>query len=229
VFVMTGPWNPLLDLHREHHGRAAARDEALRQYGFAVPTPDALAAIAAHAPSGVVELGAGTGYWARVLVGAGVDVVAYDLDPPPSPTSKWFAGTTPWHAIALGDERAVSAHPDRTLLLVWPTRGELWPAEAVERFHAAGGSTIAYVGEGPGGRCGDERFHALLGAIDHCYACEYGLVDAVCTCDAPRLWVEVESVAIPQWEGFEDRLAIYERLPAAAPRRRRRQMTRPDR
>lgn len=216
---MAGPWNPLLDVHRSHDGAAAARDDARHEYAFGVPTADALAVIAARSPRGVVELGAGTGYWARLLDDLGVDVIAYDIDPPPSRTSKWFAGRAPWHPVAHGDERAVAAHADRTLLLVWPTRGEMWPADAVEGYAAAGGSTIAYVGEGPGGRCGDERFHALLGAIDHCYACEYGLADAVCTCATPQLWVETTTVAIPQWEGCDDRLAIYERA-TAAPRRR---------
>jgi hypothetical protein len=210
----------LLDLLRERGGRGAARDDAIRRYGFAVPTAEALDVIAACSPRGVVELGAGTGYWARLLHDRGVDVVAYDLDPPPAAANRWFAGTEPWHPIEHGDEQAASRHADRTLLLVWPTRGEIWPADAVEGFHRAGGTTLVYVGEGPGGRCGDERFHALLGAIDHCYACEYGLTDAACTCDAIAVWSEVRSVDIPRWEGCDDRLRVYERAePPATPGR----------
>ena len=40
----------------------------------------ALALLAARAP--LVEVGAGTGYWAAALRRRGVDVLAYDLNPP---------------------------------------------------------------------------------------------------------------------------------------------------
>jgi hypothetical protein len=36
-------------------------------YAFALPTDEALGAIAAVSPDGVVELGAGPGFWARLL------------------------------------------------------------------------------------------------------------------------------------------------------------------
>jgi hypothetical protein len=36
-------------------------------YAFALPTDGALGAIAAVSPDGVVELGAGPGFWARML------------------------------------------------------------------------------------------------------------------------------------------------------------------
>ena len=47
---------------------------------FAVPNQQALDVLAKHAP--LLELGAGTGYWASLLRGAGVDVLAYDRDVP---------------------------------------------------------------------------------------------------------------------------------------------------
>ena len=76
-----GRWNP-------YHDRwaAAGRDAALagdlraaliREYAFAVPGEEALTCIARHAP--IVEIGAGSGYWARCLRERGVDVVVADL------------------------------------------------------------------------------------------------------------------------------------------------------
>ena len=89
----------------------------------------------------MVELGAGNGYWSRLLADAGIDVVAYDLEPAPSERNPWYAGMPSWFDVACGDESVVAAHSDRTLLLVWPTKNEVWPALALERFAVAGGTT----------------------------------------------------------------------------------------
>ena len=77
--------NPLLEARRRHG--AIGRDHPLRQqlvrrYAYGIPTTEALDAVAAAAPSGIVEVGAGTGYWARLLHDRGVEVVA--LRPPPA-------------------------------------------------------------------------------------------------------------------------------------------------
>jgi hypothetical protein len=199
-------------------------DEATARYAFAVPTDAALDVVAAASPHGVVELGAGTGYWARLLHERGVDVVAYDADPAPSASNRWFAGTVPWFPVEVGTEEVVARHADRTLLLVWPTRDEDWAA-AAERFHRAGGRTLVYVGEEPGGATGDDRFHALLGALDHCVQCRYGVLDAPCLCGVPHLWERTELVQLPHWPGRSDDLVVHRRDDrgreiSARPRRR---------
>ena len=72
VPVGRAPWNPLLDLHRRAQGRAGAREQAIARYGFAVPNDEALDLIVAWSPEGVVELGAGVGYLARLLADRGM-------------------------------------------------------------------------------------------------------------------------------------------------------------
>ena len=57
------------------------RRELIAKYGFAVPTNEALDAVGRCSPSGVVEVGAGTGYWAHLLQQRGVDVAAFDIEP----------------------------------------------------------------------------------------------------------------------------------------------------
>eukprot|EP00282_Hemiselmis_andersenii_P023432 CAMPEP_0172000054 /NCGR_PEP_ID=MMETSP1041-20130122/2105_1 /TAXON_ID=464988 /ORGANISM="Hemiselmis andersenii, Strain CCMP439" /LENGTH=243 /DNA_ID=CAMNT_0012653549 /DNA_START=94 /DNA_END=822 /DNA_ORIENTATION=+ len=52
-----------------------------RIYSWAIPTVAALRAIQKASPSGLCEVGAGTGYWGMLLSGIGVDVVAYDRRP----------------------------------------------------------------------------------------------------------------------------------------------------
>ena len=43
-----------------------------------------------HSP--LVEVGAGTGYWAALLRGRGARVFAYDRDPPPAPCTAYYVG-----------------------------------------------------------------------------------------------------------------------------------------
>ncbi|HEY9555824.1 MAG TPA: hypothetical protein VIR58_03755 [Acidimicrobiales bacterium] len=186
----------------------------MRRYAYGVPTEEALDAIAAVSPAGVVELGAGSGYWARLLHERGVDVVAYDRWPPPSSDNRFVDDVTPWFPVRSGDETVVAGHADRTLLLVWPTKNEVWPADALTRFHAAGGTTVVFVGEGPGGRTGDNVLHALLGAYGACLACTLGVLDEPCVCQIQPLWRLVRLVTIPQWGDADDSCLIYERATA---------------
>lgn len=213
-------WNPLAEVHRSCQGAADRWDEATRQYSFAVPSPEAVAAIAEHSPQGVVEIGAGLGYWAQVLSDAGIDVIAYDVAPPPSPQNQWYAGREPFHPVEQGDAAAAGGHPERTLLIVWPTRNETWASEALAHHHQAGGTTVAVVGEPPGGVTGDDVFHAMLGNLPECVACRYGLTTSACTCAVPVLWSSVETVEIPRWEGMDDALTISVRASDRRSRRR---------
>ena len=201
---------PLLVAEARARGDQQLEDEVLRRYGFAVPTDEALDAIVAGSPGGVLELGAGTGHWAALLARRGVDVIAYDVAPPPSPANAWFAGVRPWHRVHPGDERVVKRYADRTLLLVWPTWNETWASDAVDGYHAAGGDRVVFVGEGPGGRTGDSGFHARLGETDACIACTFGVATEACTCGVDAHWTRTSRTTLPAWHGAETALHVYE-------------------
>ena len=62
-----------------HALRASARVWACRLYSFATPTPPALDLLASLGD--IVEVGAGTGYWAAALRARGVGVLAFDIAP----------------------------------------------------------------------------------------------------------------------------------------------------
>jgi hypothetical protein len=152
----------------------------------------------------------------------GVDVVAFDIAPAPAAQNRWFAGTRAWHPVHHGDHDVVGHHAERTLLVVWPTKNEMWAATAVERYHDAGGECLVYVGEGPGGRTGDDVFHALLGELTMCVECEYGSTTSPCICSVEARWRRSETVALPHWPDYHDDLDIYtRRLRRARPRWRR--------
>lgn len=157
-----------------------------RKYSWAVPTEEALATIAGHSPRGVVEIGAGGGYWAMLLRERGVDVVAYDPDPSGSGrASRFYRDGTVWSSVNVGDHTAAVYHSERTLMLCWPESGEDWPAAAVR---AHGGSTVVYIGQP--GVTGNDDLHTLLN----------------------KSFVEVGRVGLPQWMGLEDDLSVYTRV-----------------
>lgn len=213
--------NPLFDAFDQAMSGVAdvaeTRRELIARYGFAIPTDQALEAIRRCSPAGVVEVGAGTGYWAHALQHRGVDVAAFDVHPAPSPRNQWFAGTRPWHAVHHGDHRVAERFPDRTLLIVWPTKNEIWAASAVEQYHEAGGSCVAYVGEGPGGHTGDDVFHALLGDLSACAQCAYGSTTSPCICGVRARWSRTETIVLPHWPGYDDNLHIYTRRSGIRP------------
>ena len=143
---------------------------------FAVPSEAALDLLAAHAP--LVEMGAGTGYWAHLLERRGVEVAAFDARPPPealgaprggnakgaasrSREQNEFHGDCPAFTSvqrggpsSLGDPK----WKDHTLLLCYPPKGQPMGALAVNHF---GGSTLAHVGEWRGDT-GDAKLEAAL-------------------------------------------------------------------
>lgn len=162
-------------------------------YSWGIPCEEALTAIAAHSPHGVVEVGAGKGYWAMLLRERGVDVVAYDVDPrgEGEGPDRWFVGQ-PWTQVLEGDHTRVVEYPDRTLLLCWPSHDEPWVHEVIEAYR---GDTVIHVGEGPGGRTGSDRMHQVLA----------------------DLFTEVASVDVPQWPGVRDRLTVHRRRPVCTP------------
>ncbi len=161
------------------------REELVRSYAWAVPNAAALAAIAARGP--VVEIGAGLGYWARLLLDLGCHVAPYDtLLPGDEHWTKAWRRAAPFAPVRRGGPEAAAAHPDRALLLCWPP---YWDTVASAALAAYTGSTVCYVGEGVGGCTADDPF---FHALEHD-------------------WDLVETVAIPSWHWIHDDLTIYTR------------------
>lgn len=134
------------------------RDALCRKYAWAIPSPEALDRIAALGP--IVEIGAGTGYWAYLLGEMGVDVLAYDINPPgPGSSNHYHKGVDPWTEVLQGGPEQAIYHPERTLLLCWPPYETPMAYEALRAYR---GNTVVYIGEGEGGCTGDDSFHDLL-------------------------------------------------------------------
>ena len=102
---------------RKHPGDALT--ELAQRYSYVLPDETSLSALGGLGP--LVELAAGTGYWAYRLAARGVDVIALDQAPPDGDRpNRYHAKTRTWTTVASGDETALSEYPDRALFLCWP-------------------------------------------------------------------------------------------------------------
>jgi hypothetical protein len=162
-----------------------ARHELVKTHAWAIPTEDAIDTIVKHSPEGVVEIGAGTGYWARLISARGIPVAAFDQDPHHNAQAEGE-----WFEVFEGGPEKATDFPERSLFLCWPPYDTDMAYESVLAYD---GDTLLYVGEGPGGCCGNDVFHDLLQGE----------------------WTELEEeyVALPQWPGIHDHLEVWSRKP----------------
>jgi len=159
------------------------------RYSFAIPSAEVVGAILPLGP--IIELGAGSGYWAEVLGRAGADVAAYDDGSWNYKRDKVWDRT--WHEVHQGGPEDIAKENRPTLLLCWPDYDTPFAARCEQIHRESGGSWIAYVGEGEGGCTGDDEFHAAL----------------------YKHWKVAKTIRIPQWMGLHDRLEIHERAHGA--------------
>ncbi len=169
-----------------------ARESLVRQFAWAIPNRATIAALTKLSP--LVETGAGTGYWAKLLRDAGADVIAYDACPPPNTLNAWHSeidgskgAARLWSPVEVGTTNALASHSDRTLFLCWPPYAHPMASESLAAWK---GKTLAVIGEGNGGCTADDMFWD-------------GLEKAG--------FEEVEVVSIPQWSGVHDALFVWRR------------------
>jgi methylase of polypeptide subunit release factors len=63
------------------YGYSSERDSLVKKYSWAIPDTKALGSIVSLGKP-IIEMGCGTGYWARLLHDKGADIIAYDINPP---------------------------------------------------------------------------------------------------------------------------------------------------
>jgi putative endonuclease len=99
-----------------------------RNYSWAIPNEEALRTICEFSP--IIEMGAGTGYWAKLLQNRGCNILAFDICPP---GSSWFGRNTPivnvWHPgstrftnVVNGNPRVLDLYTSKSLFLCWPPK-----------------------------------------------------------------------------------------------------------
>ena len=144
--------NPYFEIFETLRGQSPELVLRLRKpliwaYSWAVPSSEAIAEIAQYTP--LIELGAGSGYWAWLLRQAGADVIALDT---------LTAAPPYWTPVLKGDASSLGDNPGRALFLCWPPSDSPMAAQALQSFP---GSTVISVGEWEG-RTADAEFQRLL-------------------------------------------------------------------
>ncbi len=163
------------------------RNELISEYAFSIPVYPALKIIADSAP--IVEIGAGSGYWAWCLTQMGVVVHAIDSRPPGendpllwNESNRWFEDS--WVSIIEGDERTLAGYGSWTLFMAWPEIHSPMAASALRIYRNSGGHRLIYIGDPRSS--GDEDFHIELS----------------------NLRVEMD-FKMPGWPGIGDRMMVY--------------------
>ena len=176
------------------------RDPMVQHYAWAIPCQQAIETIAHHSPNGVVEIGAGNGYWASLIVQM-VPIICYDKKPynhysryaKKQELDSAAKDVTPkWYNILTGGPEDAANHADWTLFLCWPTYNTSFAFECLDHYQQAGGQKLIYVGEGSWGCTGGGDFHERL----------------------EDDWELIEEITIPRWPGLNDQMWIYQRSQA---------------
>ena len=168
-------------------GSFQLRDDYVHKYSWAIPNKTAIDALIEHSP--IVEIGAGTGYWAALIAEAGGNILAFDPHPPRinSTRNPYHENQTTVFPVKRGGPKVAAKYSDRTLFLCWPPYNSKMAHQTLQAYN---GNTVIFIGEGMGGCTGDDEFFRLL---------EY------------EFCIEKE-IEIPQWPGIHDRMMIFSRV-----------------
>ena len=154
--IMLGDVETMLAMMR----RGLTMDALQRRFAWAIPSPTDLSWMAGLlAGRGVVEIGAGTGYWAWMLEQVGVKVAAYDLHPLGEDNRYCTGG--PYVEIRHGGPEAATKHPDRALLLSWPPNRSEMASRSLAAFN---GDLLFFAGESNPDVVADKAFYETLAA-----------------------------------------------------------------
>lgn len=160
-------------------------------FAWAVPSDKIVDEIATFTKA-IVEIGAGTGYWAGMLSSAGVGIVAYDIAESNPDVMQTYTDRK-YFAVEDGGPEMAAQHSERTLFLCWPP-GTQTPVsqnmafDSLTQYVGAGGESLVYIGEWRRHRNGTAAFFDL---VDR----EFDLIG--------------EPVTIRNWPGETGALRLY--------------------
>lgn len=158
------------------------REQLVHEYSWAVPSDEAIALISKFGP--IIEIGAGKGYWASLLIELGVEVQAFDFKPVSE--NRYTDKSGNFTNVKLGSFEALDDYPNHSLFLCWPSYATSFAFNALSKFK---GDTFIYVGESAGGCTGDDDFFEYL----------------------ENNFDLIECFKIPQYQSVNDRLFIYKK------------------
>lgn len=166
------------------------RDKFIKKFSFAVPCKEAVGEIVSRSRL-ILEVGAGTGFWARLIGSAGADIKATDAAAGNSDYSQPVGAFVTVSNMKAA--KAVATFPDRDVLMVWPCYQKSWSLDVIKAMRP--GRIIFYIGEWCGCTASD-RFHSALK-------------------NKSQFEQLVEYFPLPQFWGIHDSLHIFRKLGGA--------------
>ena len=167
-------------------GEYYRRDYFAKEYSWSIPSKEAVDKIKAFVNRDeIIEIGAGHGFWAKILQYADVKVTPTDSY---SDRGGYLPKDNAYTFVQdLKADDALNKYSDHNVLMMsWPPYDKPLAADSLLAFS---GSKLIYIGEDQGGCTGSDRFFKDL----------YGN------------WKNIDIVNIPQWEGVYDNLYLWER------------------
>eukprot|EP00730_Choanoeca_flexa_P013762 TRINITY_DN5678_c0_g1_i2.p1 TRINITY_DN5678_c0_g1~~TRINITY_DN5678_c0_g1_i2.p1 ORF type:complete len:573 (+),score=92.69 TRINITY_DN5678_c0_g1_i2:126-1721(+) len=138
------------------------RDWPAHLYAYAVPNDAAMQAMLEHCGK-IIEIGAGTGYWAAYMQASGISTEAFDVRPPSeggdNAGNEYHGRTETFVKVDRGGVSAVNNTDAKTLFLCYPPPDTTMAADCLERFK---GDMVAYVGEWQGATANEAFEKAIL-------------------------------------------------------------------
>ncbi|MBW4642946.1 MAG: hypothetical protein KME23_08120 [Goleter apudmare HA4340-LM2] len=116
--------------------RSEQRIELAKRFAWAVPNQEALQYLVSLSP--IIEIGAGSGYWAHLVQEAGGVIRAFDEQP----YENCYCSNK-WTEVEFGDPSTVAEYPDHTLFLCWPPMSRM----AYECLINYSGDRVVYIGD----------------------------------------------------------------------------------
>jgi len=162
------------------------RRQLVSKYSWAIPDENALKVISKYSP--IVEVGAGTGYWASLLQFMDVDITPFDAFPPNKIQNVFHDRNNVWTNVHRGGAKVLSKFDSSySLMLCWPPYNSPMAMKCLSNFN---GDTLIYIGESGSGCTGSKNFHREL----------------------ELRWERVEFCPLHQWVGLHDGLYVYRRI-----------------
>lgn len=125
------------------------RKDLVKKYAWGIPNQQAVELIVENDP--VVEIGAGSGYWAYLVDEGGGDILAFDNNDREY-EEEWFN-------VNYGSAEIATEFPDRSLFLCWPEYHNEMGEIAVENYD---GQCIILVGESISGCTGTTDMYRMI-------------------------------------------------------------------
>ena len=164
-----------------HNSWVDCRRPLVKRFAWAIPNDEAIAKIVEYSP--IIEIGAGTGYWAKLVADAGGDIVAFDADPAGIDSkNRWHSDKHLYSPVWHGGPEKIAEHPGRTLFLCWPPYDDPFVKECLDQYR---GDTLIYVGE-----------------VDACTGWDERL---------DTEWKAADEVTIPKFSCINDYLMVFKR------------------